>query len=91
MKTMKAIVLTAVIVVCGTWVAISATESQKKENAGTTTAIVCDTTKCQIRSCHVGGEQACAGHKGMKCEKAGTAECKAMHDKGACTGHAADK
>jgi hypothetical protein len=80
MKTMKIIVLTAAIMVCGACIAASASGPSK-----------CDTTKCQIRSCHVGGEQACAGHKGMKCEKAGTAECKDMHAKGTCKGHTPDK
>ena len=87
MKTMKAIVLTAIIVVCGVWFAVFATETKKENNTYTATAIACDTTKCQFRSCHVGGMQACVGHPGMKCEKAGSAKCKDMHAKGACTGH----
>jgi hypothetical protein len=91
MKTMKAIVLTAIIVVCGVWFAVSATETKNEKNAGTTTAVACDTTKCQFRSCHVGGMQACASHKGMKCEKACSAKCKDMHAKGTCPGHTPEK
>jgi hypothetical protein len=83
MKTMKAIVLTMAIAICGTWVAVSA--------SGNSMATACDTTKCQIRLCHGGDAKACTGHMGIKCEKAGSAECKDKHAKGTCTGHSPEK
>jgi hypothetical protein len=91
MKTMRVIMLTAVMGIFGVLITASGAETQKEKNVDAVTAIACDTTKCQVSSCHVGRMQVCTGHKGMKCEMAGTADCRDMRTKGTCTGHSPEK
>jgi len=87
MKTSRVALLTAAVAACGVWFAISAAGTTKQDSTCTDSTIACDTTRCRIRSCHVGAKQVCPGHTGAKCEKAGSAACKDLHAKGACTGH----
>jgi len=88
MKTVRAMMLTTALIVCGAWVSFAGTE---QKTADSTKAVVCDTTKCKLHSSHEVGMKNCPLHKGMKCKMAGAADCKYMHEKADSTGRNPDK